>query len=253
MFGVCALGLLVALFEMSQWDLVLTFLFQVPYGQSDPVFGHDIGFYFFSLPVYLALKDWALTTIILSALVAGAVYGGLGQVQLGPRAFIAEVVLGHASALLGALLAVKAWSYALDRYLLLYGDNGVVVGASYADVQVALPALQILIVLALAAALLSWANLKVPQLQAPAGRGRAGPRGLSRARRGLPAIVQRLIVKPNELDLESPYIQRSITATRQAYDLHQRDRQAVLGRAAPHPTGARDQPADHRQHPALEL
>ena len=33
-------------------------------------------------------------------------------------------------------------------------------------------------------------------------------------------MVQRLIVKPNELELESPYIQRSITATRQAYDLH---------------------------------
>jgi uncharacterized membrane protein (UPF0182 family) len=220
MFGVCALGLLVALFEMSQWDLILTFLFQVPYGQSDPVFGRDIGFYFFSLPVYLALKDWALTTIILSALVAGAVYGGLGQVQLGPGAFIAEVVLGHASALLGALLAVKAWSYALDRYLLLYGDNGVVVGASYADLQVALPALQVLIVLALAAAFLSWANLRARSYRLPLAAVGLVFGGSLVLGEGLPAIVQRLIVKPTELDLESPYIQRSITATRQAYDLH---------------------------------
>jgi uncharacterized membrane protein (UPF0182 family) len=35
--------------------------------------------------------------------------------------------------LLGCFFAVKAWSYSLDRYLLLYGDNGVVVGASYTE------------------------------------------------------------------------------------------------------------------------
>jgi len=29
---------------------------------------------------------------------------------------------------------VKAWSYVLDRFLLLYNDNGVVVGAGYADI-----------------------------------------------------------------------------------------------------------------------
>ncbi len=47
--------------------------------------------------------------------------------------------------LLGFLFAVKAWSYGLDRYLLLYGDNGVVVGASYTDVHVQLPVLWLLI------------------------------------------------------------------------------------------------------------
>src|SRR3954447_3281090 len=59
-----------------------------------------------------------------------------------------------------------------------------------------------------------------PQLQAAAGCGRARPWGALVLGEVLPAMVQRLIVKPNELELESPYIQRSITATRQAYDLH---------------------------------
>ena len=40
---------------------------------------------------------------------------------------------------------MKAWSYVLDRYLLLYDDNGVVVGAGYTDVHVVLPVLWMLL------------------------------------------------------------------------------------------------------------
>jgi uncharacterized membrane protein (UPF0182 family) len=47
--------------------------------------------------------------------------------------------------LLGCFFAVKAWSYGLDRYLLLYGDPRVVVGASYTDIHVELPVLWMLI------------------------------------------------------------------------------------------------------------
>src|SRR6202040_4343190 len=36
----------------------------------------------------------------------------------------------------------------------------------------------------------------------------------------MPALVQRVYVKPNELQLETPYIQRNIASTQQAYDLH---------------------------------
>ena len=46
--------------ETGKWDLILRFIYQVPYGQSDPLFGKDIGFYLFSLPVYVALKNWLL-------------------------------------------------------------------------------------------------------------------------------------------------------------------------------------------------
>ena len=45
------------------------------------------------------------------------------------------------------------------RFLLLYGDNGVVVGAGYTDVHVELPLLWALIGLASAAAIAAWANV----------------------------------------------------------------------------------------------
>ena len=59
------LGLLTAAIELSNWDVVLRFLYQVPYGESDPVFGKDIGFYLFSLPAYVALEELAAAAAVL--------------------------------------------------------------------------------------------------------------------------------------------------------------------------------------------
>ena len=102
----------------------------MPYARNDPLFSKDIGFYLFSLPVYIALKNWLLLILFLSALMAGAVYFVHGQIDLDRRPWrISSAAVAHGSALLGLYFAVKAWSYALDRFLLLYNDNGVVVGA----------------------------------------------------------------------------------------------------------------------------
>ena len=117
---------------------------------------------------------------------------------------------------------MKAWSYDLDRFLLLYGDNGVVVGAGYTDIHVELPVLWALVGLASVAALASWANVLA--------RGPTRFRWLrwcwcSEARSLLdvvfPALFQRFFVKPNELQLETPYIQRNIALTQEAYNLRQ--------------------------------
>ena len=62
---------------------------------------------------------------------------------------------------------MKAWSYGLDRFLLLYGDNGVVVGASYTDTHIALPVLWLLVGLAAIAAFACWANLRVRTYKLP--------------------------------------------------------------------------------------
>jgi len=80
--GAVVLGILIALGETGNWDLVLRFIHQVPYGQYDPLYGKDIGFYLFSLPAYVALKNWMLLTVVLSALVTGAVYFAHGDILL---------------------------------------------------------------------------------------------------------------------------------------------------------------------------
>jgi uncharacterized membrane protein (UPF0182 family) len=217
-------GVLGALFgaaEVSNWDTFLRFLRQVPFGQDDPLYGKDIGFYLFSLPAYVALKNWMLGTLTLSSLFAAAVYWAHGDIEFdSPRHWVSPAVVAHGSALLAMFFAVKAWSYGLDRFPLLYGDNGVVVGASYTDIHIELPVLWLLIVLAAIASLLCWLNLRVRTYRLPiAALVLVFVPSVVLAEM-LPAAFQRLVVKPNELQLEKPYIDRSITLTRQAYNLH---------------------------------
>jgi len=214
------LGVFIAIGQVGNWNLVLRFLYQVPYGQSDPLFGKDIGFYLFSLPAFLALKSWILTTLVLSALCAGGIYWAHGAVVLDPRRRgIAPAVITHASVLLGIFFAVEAWAYWLERYLLLFGDNGVVVGASYTDIHVQLPTLWGLIVLCLAAAIACFVNARARTIRVPLASA-ALVFGLAWV--VLPLFVvlyQRVYVKPNELRFETPYIAHNIALTREAYKL----------------------------------
>ena len=216
------IGLLIAMGETGQWDLILRFIHQVPYGQNDPLFDKDIGFYLFSLPVYVALKNWLLWLLILGALMAGGMYFVHGAINLDRRPWhISSAAIAHGSALLGLYFALKVWSYALDRYLLLYNDNGIVVGAGYTDVHVELPVLWLLICLAAAAAVLAWANVRLRTYKLAIVAATLVFGGSFVFAEILPALFQRFSVKPSELQLEAPYIQRNITFTREAFNLRQ--------------------------------
>ncbi len=216
------LGMLIAWVETGSWDLALRFIHQAPYGQKDPLFGRDIGFYLFSLPAYVALKNWVMTTLLLSATAAAAIYWVHGDIVLDqPHRRLSPAVVAHGSALLGLFFAAKAWSYGLDRYLLLYDDNGVVEGAGYTDIHVELPVLYVLIGLAAAAALLSGSNIWRRGFKLPVA-GVVLVFGTSFLLAQLfPALFQRLYVKPNELQLEVPYIQQNIALTQEAFNLRQ--------------------------------
>src|SRR5215831_9025316 len=174
--GASVLAVLVAWGEVHNWGVFLRFLYHVPYGANDPLYGKDIGFYLFALPAYVVIKNWILLTLLLSALFAGAIYWVHGHIEYdAQRRSMSPTAIAHGSVLLGFFFAVKAWSYGLDRYLLLYHDNGVVVvfGGSFVLSGV------------------------------------------------VPALFQRLFVKPDELQREKPYIERNIALTQQAYNLRQ--------------------------------
>jgi uncharacterized protein len=213
-------GTLFAWAETGNWDVALKFIRQVPYGESDPLYGKDIAFYLFSLPALVALKNFALTALMLSAVAAGAVYWAHGDIRIDKgRWRITSAAFAHGSALLGLLFAVKAWSYALDRYLLLYDDNGVVAGAGYTDIHVGLPVLYVLMGLAFIAALLSWANMRVRSWKLPVVGAALLFGGSFLLSEVFPTLFQRLYVKPSELELEARYIQQNIALTQEAFNL----------------------------------
>ena len=216
------LGLLIAMGETGSWDLILRFVYQAPYGRNDPLFDKDIGFYLFSLPVYVAVKNWLLWILLLATLMAGSIYFLHDDISLDPppRRF-SSAAIAHGSALLGLYFAIKAWSYALDRYLMLYNDNGVVVGAGYADVHVELPALWLLIGLAAVAAIVAWANVRLRTIRLLIAAPLLVFGGSFLFAELIPGLFERFFVKPNELRLETPYIRQNIALTREAYNLGQ--------------------------------
>ncbi len=217
-----AVGVLIAIAEAGQWDLALRYLYQAAYGRTDPLFGNDIGFYFFSLPAWIALKDWMLLVLAAGAAMAAAIYFVHGDINPDRWPWrIAPAAIGHGSALLAIWFTVKALSYMLDRFLLLYNDNGVVVGANYTDVHVVLPVLWLLAGVAIIAAVIAAANVW-RRVYRPAIAASAllfgGSFVLAEV---VPTLFQRFYVKPSELQLEAPYIRSNIDLTREAYNLRQ--------------------------------
>src|SRR5215468_3718296 len=132
---------------------------------------------------------------------------------------MSPAAIAHGSALLGLLFVVKAWSYGLDRYLLLYGDNGVVVGASYTDIHVKLPILWLMIGLSVIAAFAAFANVRLRSYRLPAAAILLVALGSVLLSGVLPSLFRHFVVRPSELELEKPYIEANIALTRQAYGL----------------------------------
>jgi uncharacterized protein len=213
-------AILIAASELGNWSVALRYIYQVPYGLNDPQFGMDIGFYLFSLPALSAIKDWLLFTLIVAAVMAAVLYWVHGSIVVDQqRRYVAPAAVAHASVLLGVWLVVKAWDYWLQRFELVYNDNGAVVGASYTDVHLQIPILWALTVLAIAGAAVSFAGVRGRSLRNPVMAALALVAVSVVIAPVISVVYERVYVKPNQLQFESPYIARNIAMTREAYGL----------------------------------
>jgi len=148
--GALLLGLFAASQASGQWEVFLRYLNAQPFNVQDSVFGRDVGFYVFRLPVLTTLYGWALVALGIAFLLVVATNVLHRGIQISPRG---PRITAHARAhlfTLGALFFVlKAGGYHLDTYDLLFSPRGVVFGASYSDINATLPALRILTILSL--------------------------------------------------------------------------------------------------------
>lgn len=220
-FGVSALlGVFFALGVSQQWDRFVLATNSVPFGKTDPVFGNDLGFYVFQLPMLRFIYGWMFTSIlVILLLVAGAHYltGGIRPQAAAGR--VTPQVKAHLSVLVGLFALLRAWGYRLDQYQLLFSTRGKVIGASYTDLNAELPALKLLVVISIIGAVLFLVNIRFRGWTLPVvGVGLWFLTSVLGA--GLfPLIVQKFQVAPAQLQKERPFIERNIEATRDAYGL----------------------------------
>ena len=218
--GSLFLGLIAAPQGVANWQRLPLFLNPASFNLPDPLFGFDISFYVFRLPMLQAAYHWLMFALVLTTVATAAVYFLYRGIQYGPQGlFLSERARTHLLVLVALLFAVKAAGYFLEAFDLVYSTRGTAFGASYTDVYANLPALRLLTLLSLVAAALSVTQIYRPGFRyIILGVGAmimVHLVGLSL----YPSLLQRFRVVPNEVDAERPFIERNIKFTRLAYGL----------------------------------
>jgi len=231
-------ALLMAVTSASNWLAWLNFLHAKSFGMADPIYGHDVAFYVFRLPVYQLVRQQALVMSLIALVGCGVYYVFSGsfvieaqpKVSAWPRIRLVPIARRHLSVLTAFVLGLMAWGAWLEvpTTLITPTAASVAFGASYSDIYARIPFI--------------WMTFAVLIL----GVGLALSHGFSRRSWLLPAaivlylavastggiyasFVQRLVVTPDEQNKELPYITHNIEATRRAYSLDRVEEKDLSG------------------------
>ena len=211
------LGLLLAIPAISKWQEWLLFRNSKSFGIDDAQFGVDVGFYVFELPFLTFVVDWlfaAMIVVLILTLAAHLLNGGVVFTSSTPT--VRPSTKAHAAVLLAVLAVLKAADYWLTRYELTNERRGFVQGATYAVVNAQLPALMLLVLVALLTAALYLSTIRTNKWRLPIVASALWFVVMIVGGLIYPALVQSLVVNPNQADREEPYIERNVIATREA-------------------------------------
>ena len=205
----------------SEWQPVQLMLNAVPFGQKDPEFGKDIGFYAFTLPFISWLITWLFVAVAIAgigALVMHYVFGGIRIGTKGDNFSVPARV--QLSVTAGVFVVILAVDYFFERYELLFSTrNALFDGATYTDLNAVLPAKLILMFIAGFCAVAFFVGAFVRNLQLPAIAIVLLILSSILVGWAWPTVLQQFSVKPNEAEKEAKSIDRNIDATKYAFGL----------------------------------
>ncbi len=212
----------------QRWEETLLFLFAPPAGVNDPVFGLDVSFFLFSLPIYLSILHTLVLTLILLFLGLALLYWSENRYLSKQERSLPWGAKIHLSVMVLVLFVMGIWDLILQRYSLLYSSSrqAIFYGPGFVEMRVILPLIwaSIFFLFTTAVLLIYYLNrrqgLKVLLASAILFFLALG----ARYSPFLPNLVQQYLVKPNEISREWPYIDNNIKATLAAYDLDRVER-----------------------------
>jgi hypothetical protein len=232
MLAAALLAFFMGLYAGSRWDTWLAYVYATEFGTNDPILGHDIGFFVFTLPMLEIVRTLLLVSVFLAAAGSLAAYVLGGEIALDPiRGLLtAHRATRHLAVLAAVFLLVLAFGAWLQIAQILTTSSGAVYGASYTDVHARIPAMRVLMVAAIAGALLTLWQVRTfrlwPVFAAAGVYVLVLIGGVAYA-----AIIQRFVVGPNEQVRETPYITHNIEATRVAFGLDKVEERGLSGEA----------------------
>jgi hypothetical protein len=213
-------GILSALWGSSLWAQVLAFFNSVNTGTMDPIFGKDLSFYLFKLPLYESLSGYAGFLLFITILAVAAGYAARGGfLVLGNRVSFVKHAKEHLTLLIFLFFVKLAFGFYLDRFETLYSPHTIITGAGYADVNARLIVLGLLIPLTVIGGMMvSYALLKERwRIAVYPVIGLVAVYFLGVAI--YPGLLQSFKVAPNEQAIEEPFIKHHIALTRYGYNL----------------------------------
>ncbi|MEZ5225538.1 MAG: UPF0182 family protein [Acidimicrobiales bacterium] len=203
-----------------QWETWVLFRNGGDFGFKDPLFDKDAGFYVFRLPFWTFLIDWffaALVFTLILTTIAHYMNGGIRAASVNNR--VSPNVKMHLSILLAILAALRAGAYWFDRFELVTGTRGFYTGALATDVEIQLPALNLLTLVSLSLGALIIYNIRRKGFGLPIAAVGIWMVVHIVAGSIFPSLYQRLQVEPQLSSQEAPFIDRNLKATRFAYGL----------------------------------
>lgn len=222
-------ALLSGLAHYPRWDVWLLAQNATHFGKNDAIFGRDIGFYVFVLPLWKLLSGFGLFVLGASILAVGALYAARGALHVSEgETRISMPARRHLSVLMALGMLTLGLRAYLATFDLLYSTVGPMAGASYADVHGTLPLLRVMVASSVVAAVLVLVN------------GQRSGFKLALTGGGLyllsalvlfiyPSLMHRFIVQPNELERESEFLKHNIDATRAAFGLDRVQERELVG------------------------
>jgi uncharacterized membrane protein (UPF0182 family) len=227
--GVLWIGVLIAAWLVGQWAAgqwmeYLLARHGVSMAQGDPVFGISLSFYLFRLPFLFFLYDLALVILVAGLLAAALRYWIEGGIWIAPDSLgTGRNARAHLMVIGGLIFLLLAWRARLGMYDLVYSPTGLVYGAGYTDIHVTWPVLWIQLGLCVITAVAFFVGARTGEVR-PAGYTVGALIAVVILGGSVaPALFQRSVVVPSELEKEQPYIARAIEFTRQAYGLDKFD------------------------------
>jgi uncharacterized membrane protein (UPF0182 family) len=141
------------------WWVLLRARIGQPFGEADPYFGADLGFFVYWLPFETELYYWAMVMLLVVIGVVILLYALTPSLRWSRGAlYVSTYVRRHFTMLGGVLLLALAWSYRLSMYRLLAEGGGTGSFGSI-DHRVTVPVLLVLSLVTLCAAMVVlWAG-----------------------------------------------------------------------------------------------
>ncbi len=204
----------------AEWNEFFRFFHSQSFDTVDPVFGKDVSFYVFSLPLLESIQNSLIFLVFVVTVFSIAYHLASGHISLTKHHLqTGTTALKQIFTNIGIWFLLLAWGYYLDRFQILYKDNDIIYGAGYTDIHVLLPVFWIMGAASILMAVFAFIQTKRPQfknfIKAALALFFIGIIGQGI----LPGLIQNYKVDPSQFSLEEPYIKNNIKYTRLAYNL----------------------------------